>query len=122
MMPTLIVAGVVSCAVTLPFALPFDIAWGDVPNFVALGVVQLGMGCLLMIAAARHLAAAEVGLMAELETVFGVAAAWLLVGEVPSTATLIGGSIVVLALAANEALRLWRGDGRAPALEEAAQP
>jgi len=28
----------------------------------------------------------------------------------------------VLALAANEALRLWRGDGRAPALEEAAQP
>lgn len=122
MMPTLIVAGIVSCVITLPLALPFDIAWGDVPNFVALGVVQLGLGCLLMIAAARHLAAAEVGLMAELETVFGVASAWLLVGEVPSTATLVGGSIVVLALAANEALGLWLGDGGTPALEEAAQP
>ena len=122
MLPTLIVAGVVSCAVTLPVALPFDIGWRDVPNFVALGVVQLGLGCLLMIVAARHLKAAEVGLMAELETLFGVASAWLLVGEVPSTATLVGGGIVVLALAANEALRLWRGDERADPLHEIPQP
>jgi drug/metabolite transporter (DMT)-like permease len=122
MMPTLIVAGVVSCAVTLPVALPFDIAWGDVPNFVALGVVQLGLGCLLMIIAARDLKAAEVGLMAELETIFGVVSVWVLVGEVPSTATLVGGSIVVLALAANEALRLWRGDDQSDPLKEVPQP
>lgn len=122
MMPTLIVAGVVSCAVTLPVALPFDIAWSDVPNFVALGVVQLGLGCLLMIIAARDLKAAEVGLMAELETIFGVVSVWVLVGEVPSTATLVGGSIVVLALAANEALRLWRGDDQSDPLKEVPQP
>ena len=70
-----------------------------------------------MVHAARHLSAAEVGLLAELETVFGVLSTWLLVGEVPSRMALIGGIVVILALAINTAFGLWQNRLRvAPAM------
>ncbi|MEO8755837.1 MAG: DMT family transporter [Casimicrobiaceae bacterium] len=122
MMPTVLVAGLISCAVTLPFALPFEARSTDYPNFVALGFVQLGLGCLLMVIAARHLKAAEVGLLAELETIFGIVSTWVVVGEVPSRLALIGGGIVIAALALNEAWRMMRGDGNTDPLKEIPQP
>jgi drug/metabolite transporter (DMT)-like permease len=122
MVPTVLVAGLLSCAMTLPFALPFEARASDFPNYVALGFVQLGLGCLLMVIAARHLKAAEVGLLAELEIIFGVVSTWLIVGEIPSRLALIGGSIVIAALALNEAWRIIRGDGNTDPLKEIPQP
>jgi drug/metabolite transporter (DMT)-like permease len=122
MVPTVLVAGLLSCAMTLPFALPFEALASDMPNYIALGFVQLGLGCLLMVIAARHLKAAEVGLLAELETIFGVVSTWLVVGEVPSRLALIGGGIVIGALALNEAWRMIRGDGNTDPLKEIPQP
>lgn len=122
MVPTVLVAGLISCAITLPFALPFEAQAADLPNLIALGFVQLGLGCLLMVVAARHLKAAEVGLLAELETIFGVVSTWVLVGEVPSRLALIGGGIVITALALNEAWRMIRGDGNTDPLKEIPQP
>ncbi len=101
MVPTVLVSGVISAALVLPFALPFDVRGADLPNLVALGVVQLGVGCILMVVAARVLSAAEIGLLAELETVIGVASTWFFVGEVPSHMALIGGTVVIAALAIN---------------------
>jgi len=46
MVPTVLVAGLISCAITLPFALPFEVLATDLPNLIALGFVQLGLGCL----------------------------------------------------------------------------
>jgi drug/metabolite transporter (DMT)-like permease len=108
MVPTVLVSGVLSAALVLPLALPFDARAADFPNLVALGVVQLGLGCMLMVVAARRLAAAEIGLLAELETVIGVGSTWLLVGEVPSRMALIGGSVVIAALAFDTLLGLRR--------------
>ena len=122
MVPTVLVAGLISCAITLPFALPFEVQVADLPNLIALGFVQLGLGCLLMVVAARYLKAAEVGLLAELETIFGVVSTWALVGEVPSRLALIGGGIVIGALALNEAWRMIRGDGNTDPLKEIPQP
>lgn len=122
MVPTVLIAGVLSCAMSLPFALPFDIAPIDLPNLLALGVVQLGVGCLLMVLASRHLRAAEVGLFAELETIFGIASTWLVIGEVPGRLALIGGGTVIVALATNEAVRMFTGDGNPDPLQEVAQP
>lgn len=122
MVPTVLIAGVLSCAMSLPFALPFDIVAIDLPNLLALGVIQLGVGCLLMVIASRHLRAAEVGLFAELETIFGIASTWLVIGEAPGTLALIGGGTVVLALAVNEAVRMFTGDGNPDPLQEVAQP
>ncbi|MEO8040039.1 MAG: DMT family transporter [Betaproteobacteria bacterium] len=122
MVPTVLVAGLISCAITLPFALPFEARSSDFPNLIALGFVQLGLGCLLMVIAARHLKAAEVGLLAELETIFGIVSTWIFVGEVPSRLALIGGGIVIAALALNEAWRMMRGDGNTDPLKEIPQP
>lgn len=112
MVPTVFLSGILSCAVTLPLALPFEAQGLDFLNLTVLGVVQLGLGCLLMVVAARHLAAAEIGLIAELETVFGVGSTWFVVGEAPSRLALIGGTIVIVALTANTILG-WVRAGRA---------
>jgi drug/metabolite transporter (DMT)-like permease len=101
MVPTVLVSGVISAALVLPFALPFDVRGADLPNLVTLGVVQLGVGCMFMVVATRVLSAAEIGLLAELETVIGVASTWFFVGEVPSRMALIGGTVVIAALAIN---------------------
>ncbi|MGH8677175.1 MAG: permease, partial [Burkholderiales bacterium] len=56
--------------------------------------------------ASRHLASAEIGLISILEVVFGTLSTWALVGERPSDAALIGGVMVIGALAANQAIGL----------------
>jgi drug/metabolite transporter (DMT)-like permease len=78
-----------------------------------MGSVQLGAGCLLATAASKHLSATELGLIALLEPILGPIWVWVLMHEHPGAATLVGGSIVLAAVFANEAFAAWRG--RAPA-------
>jgi drug/metabolite transporter (DMT)-like permease len=108
MLPTLIVSGILSMAVALPFAWPLQPTARDTALLAIMGVVQLGVGVVLMIRAAPLLAAAEIGLLAVLETIFGTAATWLVVGERPGDMALIGGAVVVGALVVNELLGLRR--------------
>jgi len=102
MVPTLILSGVFSMAVTLPLALPFEATPLDFGLLAIMGGVQLALGCMLMLAAAPRLKAVELGLLAVLETVFGTLATWLVVGEQPGRLALIGGLVVIAALIANE--------------------
>ncbi len=117
MIPALFLSGVISAAVTLPFALPLQASAADLLLLALMGAVQLGLGCILMTLAAPRLAAAEIGLLAELETPLGTASTWLLVGEAPGPLALAGGSVVLIALAANQWLAL-----RAPRPEALAAP
>jgi drug/metabolite transporter (DMT)-like permease len=102
MIPTLVVSGVLSMAITLPPALPLEPSPKDLWLLAIMGVVQLGVGVLLMIVATPHLAAAEIGLLAVLETIFGTFSTWLVVGERPGTMALLGGAVVIVALVTNE--------------------
>jgi drug/metabolite transporter (DMT)-like permease len=70
--------------------------------------VQLGLDCLLMLAATPRLWAAEIGLLAVLEIVFGTLLAWLVAGESPAPLAAVGGLLVVGALVANEVIGLRR--------------
>jgi len=106
MLPTLVLSGVLSMAVTLPLALPFEAVAIDFGLLAVMGVVQLGLGCVLMLFAATRLSSAEIGLLAVLETVFGTLLTWLVVGESPGRLALLGGLIVVGALIANELIGL----------------
>lgn len=108
MLPTLVLSGLFSMAVALPFAWPLEPTTKDLGLLTVMGIVQLGLGVLLMIRATPHLSAAEIGLLAVLETIFGTFSTWLVVGERPSTVALIGGAAVILALMANELLALRR--------------
>jgi drug/metabolite transporter (DMT)-like permease len=102
MLPTLVLSGVFSMAVALPFALPLTPTPKDVGLLAIMGSLQLGLGVLLMIRAAPHLAAVEIGLLAVLETIFGTLSTWLVVGERPAPMALVGGAVVVGALVVNE--------------------
>jgi drug/metabolite transporter (DMT)-like permease len=77
-------------------------AAGDVLLLASLGFFQLGLPCMLMIRAARHLSAPEIALLALLEVILGPLWAWLGAGETPTSQTLVGGAIVLAALVANE--------------------
>jgi drug/metabolite transporter (DMT)-like permease len=73
-----------------------------------LGIFQLGLPCMLLVRASRALLAPELALLGLLEVVLGPLWAWLGAGEVPARATLLGGAVVLAALAANE-LAAFRG-------------
>jgi drug/metabolite transporter (DMT)-like permease len=102
MMPSVLLAGIFSLLIALPFALPLSVSTGDLALLSIMGVVQLGAGLLLMMVAVRHLASAEIGLLSILEIIFGTLSVWVLIGERPSQAALVGGAIVIGALAANQ--------------------
>jgi drug/metabolite transporter (DMT)-like permease len=108
MMPAVMGGALLSALLTLPLAWPLSASAHDIGWLAVLGVFQLAVPCLMAVAIARHLSAPEVSLLALLEVIFGVAWAWLGAGEVPTAAVLGGGTMVVGALAANEALGLRR--------------
>jgi drug/metabolite transporter (DMT)-like permease len=82
----------------LPFATPSQIGGGDVGWLAALGIGQIGLGFALLTVGARLIPAAQVGLITLLEVVLGPLWVWLALDERPSTATLIGGAIVIVAI------------------------
>lgn len=101
MMPTVVLAGLISAAITLPLAWPFPAPAREVPWLAFLGVVQLGLGLVLFTLGLRYLPAAQASLVALLETVLGPLWVWLAIGETPSATGLLGGAVVLGALVAN---------------------
>ena len=102
LMPAVMLGALISAVVTLPWALPFHASARDLLVLATLGVFQLGVPCMLLVLVSRTLTAPEIALLALLEVVLGPLWAWLGAGEVPGTATLAGGAIVLAALAGNE--------------------
>jgi drug/metabolite transporter (DMT)-like permease len=105
--PAVLLGALFSALVTLPFALPFHATAQDLAWLAALGMFQLALPCMLLVTASRKLPPAEVALLTLLEAVLGPVWAWLGVGETPASATLVGGVVVLLAIAGNEALSLY---------------
>ena len=102
LMPAVMLGALISAALTLPFALPFQASARDLLVLASLGVFQLGVPCLLLVFVSRTLSAPEIALLALLEVVLGPLWAWLGADEAPGAATLAGGAIVLAALAGNE--------------------
>jgi drug/metabolite transporter (DMT)-like permease len=99
-----------SCLVAFVLAPPFAATARDLALLALLGVVQLGLPCMLLVIASRTLPGPEILLLGLLEVVLGTLWAWLGADENPGAATLAGGAIVLAALAGNElaALRTAR--------------
>lgn len=102
LIPAVMLGGALSCLIALPFALPFSATPRDLGLLAFLGVTQLGLPCMLLVLASRALLAPEIALLGLLEVVLGPLWVWLGAGEEPGGATLVGGAIVLAALAANE--------------------
>ena len=100
--PAVMLGGAISCLIALPFALPLQATPKDIALLAFLGVFQLGLPCMLLVMASRVLLAPEIALIGLLEVVLGPLWAWLGADEVPAQATLVGGGILLAALALNE--------------------
>ena len=113
LVPAVLMGGAISALLMAPLAWPFRAAPLDLLLLAVLGVFQLGVPCMLMVVAVRHLSAPEVALLALLEVVLGPLWAWLGAGETPASSTLYGGAIVLAALIGNELLGLRQSAARA---------
>lgn len=88
-------AFILGLAVT-PFITDFSITTHDLLICIFLGVVQIGLGMVLVIVSAQYLPAAQVSLLALLEVILGPIWVWIGVGEEPSIYALVGGLIVLV--------------------------
>ncbi|MGM9480036.1 DMT family transporter [Roseateles sp. NT4] len=104
MLPAVLIGALISLAAMLPLAWPLQAGAHDLGLLAFLGVFQLAVPCLLAVRLARELPGHELALLGQAETLLGVLWAWAFAGEHPGSAALIGGSLVLVALIANEAL------------------
>lgn len=102
----LLLGALISALSMLPFAWPFQASMHDISLLAMLGVFQLALPCMIVVGLARSLSAPEIALIAQLEVLFGVAWAWAWGGEQVTQAALVGGVMVLGALAVNEALAI----------------
>ena len=108
MIPVVFFAALTSMAITLPEANLFDVPTNELGILAAMGVFQIGLGLVLFMLGAQRLPPAETALIALIETILAPLWVWLVVAETPSNFALIGGSVVIGAVAAYSALTLRR--------------
>ena len=107
LIPAVLIGAVLSALLTLPLAFPFHASSHDLVLLAGLGVVQLAIPSTLAVLCARVLKAPELSLLGLLEVLFGIFLAWLGANEAPGAQVLVGGALVIGALAVNELIG-WR--------------
>jgi drug/metabolite transporter (DMT)-like permease len=98
MAPAICLSQVLVLAVAAPFSHPGTIDLHDLALIALLGVGQMGLGLAFLTIGARLIPAAEVALITLLEVVLGPLWVWIALSERPSTATLAGGAVVIVAV------------------------
>jgi drug/metabolite transporter (DMT)-like permease len=99
MAPATCLSQVLVLVVAAPLSQPGAVEVRDLGLFVALGVGQIGLGLVLLTIGGRLIPAAEVALITLLEVVLGPLWVWAFLSEQPGVATLVGGAIVLGAVA-----------------------
>lgn len=102
LVPAVLLGALLSTLATCALAYPFQASVHDITILGLLGVFQLAIPCVLCMVCARILQAPEISLLQLLEVIFGILLAWLGANEVPTPPVLLGGSLVIGALVANE--------------------
>lgn len=106
MVPALGIGGFVAALIALPLAAPLSISESDIGVLALMGLVMVPLSFGLLFVGPRYLPAPEVGLMMLLEAVLGPFWVWWALGENPGLAAIMGGAIVLGALAVHAALAL----------------
>ncbi|MES2206885.1 MAG: DMT family transporter [Pseudomonadota bacterium] len=102
LIPSVMLGCIFSSIAMLPLVWPIHINTHDLLIAGSLGMFQLGLPAVMTVIAARKLSAPEISLWSLIEIVLGFLWGWLGSGETPSTKTIIGGTLVLIALAFNE--------------------
>ena len=107
MTPAVFLAMVISACAAAVVTAPRLVAPLDFALLFIFGALNLGLGLSLFVTGVRLVPAALAALVGTLEPVLGPLWVWLVHGEIPGNRTLLGGSLVFLALVAHLAVE-WR--------------
>ena len=105
MMPSVFISGLFAIAIMggicLWLGLPLVISLPDTGIALGMGVFQVGAGLVLYTIGSKTVPAAELTLLSLAEVVLGPVWVWLVLGETASIDTLIGGAVLLAAIAGN---------------------
>jgi len=105
MLPAVFLSGLFAMAITaaicLGLGLPLVLSPNDSVISMGMGVFQVGAGLILYTLGSRSLPAAELALLSLAEVLLGPLWVWLFLGETASINTLIGGVVLLIAIAGN---------------------
>ena len=102
--PSLVAGNVLACVLTLGLALPVEhLTARDLAILGFLGVFQIGLAYVCLVAGIRGVPALEASLLLLLEPVLSPIWAWLVHGEAPGHWALTGGAIIMVATTARTA-------------------
>ncbi len=110
--PQVFMAGLWAVVLTLPVAAPASASLRDILLCAVMGVFSIGLGMLLFVKGLRYISAAEAGLLSLLESILAPLWVWLAIGEQPRPLALLGGAIVLGAVAAHAVLHARPSGGR----------
>lgn len=99
MAPAMCLSQIAVLACFAPFSSTGPIGTLDVALLATLGLTQIGLGFVFLTIGSRLIPAGEVALITLLEVVLGPLWVWVFLSEQPATATLVGGAIVLAAVA-----------------------
>ena len=98
MVPAQFTAGIVAAIIGFFIAGQLSISIHDLFLALLAGFFQIGFGFILITVGSQTTPAAIVGVMMLTESVFGPLWAWLFINEVPPTAVVIGGSVIIFSI------------------------
>ena len=98
MIPAQFIAGILAALIGLFVAGKISISLHDLTLAFLAGFFQIGFGFILITVGSQTTPAAIVGVMMLTESVFGPLWAWLFINEVPPTAVIIGGCIIIFSI------------------------
>jgi drug/metabolite transporter (DMT)-like permease len=105
MMPAVFISGLFAIAIMgaicLWLGLPLVLSRPDTGIALGMGVFQVGAGLILYTIGSKTVPAAELTLLSLAEVVLGPVWVWLVLGETASLNTLIGGTVLLTAIAGN---------------------
>ena len=107
MIPAMGIASLFAGLIALPFAAPLSIAPDKIMIVAVMGLFVAPIGSALLIIGPRYLPAADVSLLILLEAVLAPVCVWWALKEFPGHYTLVGGALVLLALAISNGISLW---------------
>lgn len=105
MLPSVFLSGlfavVITSAMCWGLSLPFLLSANDGGIAMGMGVFQVGAGLILYTLGSRTLPAAELTLLSLAEVLLGPVWVWLFLGETVTINTLLGGLVLLAAIAGN---------------------
>ena len=110
MMPAVFLGCLIAITVAGARAGSFQVGATDAVLLFVFGALNLGLGMVLFVTGVRLLPAALGALIGTAEPVLGPLWVWLAHGEVPSGRTLVGGTVVIVALLAHLAWQFRQQD------------